>query len=284
MKCPSCHAEAADDAAICPNCDHILDPSLFDAEPPSAEDDAEKTGARAMPVARPGPSARTSAQRPSGAKKAPPPKRPTAGARKEVARPAGPRMPEAPQKELKKERGDWRQKIEKEDWGPAPVPKAAPQKESIDPEDQIADVRRFIDELSSADKLALFGEVGVLMACFFPWKETVQDGAVLGLLSLGAVAFGTAIVAIGAIAMRVRKVLPTLNPVYPWVVQLLAVGIGLAWCLYYVQDSWDRTMARAPFGNEMVMVSKPSIGVILAVLAGGVAVLGTIVGLKETRT
>jgi len=281
MKCPSCHAEAADDAAICPNCDHILDPSLFDAEPPSAEDDAEKTGARSIPVARPSSSGRPAAK---PAARKPPPRKPTSGARKEVARPAGPRMPEAPQKELKKERGNWREKVEKDDWGPAPVPKVEPERESIDPEDQIADVRRFIYELSQADKLALFGSVGVVMACFFPWKETVQDGAVLGLLSLGVVTFGTAIVAIAAIALRVRRVLPTMNPVYPWILQLLAVGFGLLWCFYYIKDSWDPTMARAPFGNEQVMVSKPSIGVILAVIASGVAGLGTIFGLKETRS
>ncbi len=289
MKCPSCNTEVAEDAAICPNCDHILDPSLFDAEPPRDIDD-EPTGAKAIPTGRP---VKSTGKPVSGAKKAvkkPVPagaKKPGAGAPKQVARPGGPRMPDAPPPKLRdgNERGDWRKKVSEEDWGPAPAPRApeAPSYNSLDPEDAMADVKHFIYELSMADKLALFGAVGMVLACFFPWKETAVDGAVLGVASLGAVTALLAAIAITAIAVRVRKVFARLDSVYPWILQLLAVGGAGFWCLYFIRISWDSTIVRAPVGNYETWVSKPSIGVFVGILATGVSLLGTFFGLKEKR-
>ena len=52
------------------------------------------------------------------------------------------------------------------------------------------------------------------------------------------------------------------------------------WCFVYTAMSWDATLARAPVGNYEMMVSKPSIGVFLAIIGGCVSVLGTFFGLK----
>src|SRR3954453_14444098 len=42
MKCPGCNTTVADDAAVCPKCDYILDPSLFSTEPPKPKPAAKK--------------------------------------------------------------------------------------------------------------------------------------------------------------------------------------------------------------------------------------------------
>lgn len=151
----------------------------------------------------------------------------------------------------------------------------------LDPEDVMGDARRFIYELSSADKLAFFGAATMFLACFFPWKETVVEGEVLGLMSMGIVVFALSAVALASIAIRSRKTFGNLSPIVPWVAQLGAIGFGELWCLVYMRLSWDSTLARSPVGNFEMWVSKPSFGVILAFLAGIVAALGTIFGLRE---
>lgn len=284
MKCPNCNATVADDAAVCPKCDTVLDPSLLDAAPPE-EDDGEPTGPR--PQMRQG--ARP-ATKPGVKKVASKPGRPgTPGAGKPVAKkPAGERksrMPEAPPpvKRETKPKDDWRASVSQEDWNQMPQGKKqefVPDK-AMDPEDVLADAKSFIFELSIADKLAFFGIVAMFIACFFPWKETVADGEVLGLTSGGIVVFGLSGVAAAMMVIRVRKIFAKMNPLFPWIVQLGSVGFGLLWCLVYVKSSWDSTLARSPIGNYEVWVSKPAFGVIFAFLAGAVAGIGTVFGLKD---
>ena len=42
MKCTSCQKNVADDAAVCPFCDAVLDPSLLDMAPPEEDDDEDE--------------------------------------------------------------------------------------------------------------------------------------------------------------------------------------------------------------------------------------------------
>src|SRR3954471_22310474 len=99
MKCPSCSEDVADDAAICPKCDAVLDASLFDNKPPEADGPTEpaarplKAGVSAPGAKKPLP------KRPAGG--APPPPRrsgpgPNTASRAAVKRPGGQGMPEAP--------------------------------------------------------------------------------------------------------------------------------------------------------------------------------------------
>jgi hypothetical protein len=282
MRCPTCSATVADDAAVCPTCDAVLDPSLLDAEPPS--DDARPRDRRAPPASRAPKKATT---RPAPKKPAPP--RSAAKApRREESRRAGSRMPAAPPPQARgAPKRDWREEISQADWDEMPQGPAAkfvPDR-ALDPDDLLGQARGFIVELSSADKLAFFGSATMFLACFFPWKETVADGDVLGLMSLGVVVFVLSLGAMAAIVMRVRPATGTKrrNPLIPWVAQLVAIGFSELWCVMYAVTSLDTTAARSPVGNFEMWASKPSFGLILAFLAGIVAGLGTVMGLKDTR-
>lgn len=176
---------------------------------------------------------------------------------------------------------DWREQLSQEDWGDQkPVSKFEVER-TMDPDAALKGATSFIFRLALSDKLALFGTSVLLMSTFFPWKETVADGEVLGITSSGLVVTVLASAAIAGLLIRTRSTDPKLNPLMPWALQLGAIGFAAVWSLLYVVLSWDSTPARSPIGNYEVWVSKPSFGLILAILACVVAVVGTIFGLKE---
>lgn len=273
MKCPSCNATVADDAAVCPKCDAVLDPSLLDAAPPESDDDDAPARPAPRPASRPAtrPGAKKVVKRPPSGKR---PAAKTGGARS--------RMPEAPSRVERKEQSDWRSQVSQEDWDEMQQKdreKFVADK-GLDPDDVFNDARGFFALLSTPDKLAFFGTGAMLLATFFPWKETVTDGEVLGLLSAGIVVTLLSSLALVAMVLRVKKSF-SVNPLLPWIVQLAATGFGALWCLVYVKTSWDSTLVRSPIGNFDMWASKPSFGVIFAFMAGVVGGLGTLVGLKE---
>ena len=147
----------AEDAAVCPKCDHILDPSLFTDEPAPAR--KPKTGG-AKTVKRTGAPASS-----GGAKKA--------GAKKEAPRRM---MPDAPPRKVKTP-PEMRAPVE--DWhAPARPRMDAPvvnQVNAFDPEEGMGDARNFIVALSLSDKIAFFGACLTLVACFLPFREQVGE-------------------------------------------------------------------------------------------------------------
>ncbi len=191
---------------------------------------------------------------------------------------AGPRQPAKPKR-------DWREELSDEERAKMVVrPRNdgfVPDK-AMDPDDLIGGARRFIFDLSTADKLAFFGAATMFFSSFFPWKETVREGDILGLMSLGVVVFVLSLGAMVVIAARVSNAFPKTNPLIPWIAQLAAVSGSALWCLLYMRLSWDSTIARSPIGNYEMWVSKPTFGVILAFFAAVVACLGTFLGLKDT--
>jgi hypothetical protein len=273
MKCPSCNSNVADDAAVCPKCDHILDPSLFSDEPPPdppARPKAAKGGTGTQkPLKRP-----AAAGASTGAKK------PPAGAKKDA--PPRRMMPDAPARKVKTPP---EQRAPVEDWHSAPRPLAdAPvqlQSQAFDPEEGMGDARNFIVALSTSDKIAFFGAVLTLIACFMPWRETATEEESLGLLSLGALVFGAQVALIGAIVVRVRKVMPRLNALVPWLLQFGTSSFSIVWCLVLIKLAVNTTKARAMYGNEEVWVSKPGFGVLLALLTSIAGFAGTLMGLRE---
>lgn len=283
MKCPSCNSAVADDAAVCPHCDAVLDPSLLDAAPPESDDDAP----RARPAPRP--AGARPPTRPGVKKVVKKPGAPGAGAKRPAARPSSSapksRMPEAPARPAQKQdKADWRSQVSQADWDEMQqkdrevfVPDKA-----MDPDDVFGEARGFFGSLSTADKLAFFGTGAMLLSTFFPWKETVQDGEVLGLLSAGIVVTLLAGLALAAMVLRVKKAF-TVNPILPWILQLGCTGFACLWCLVYVKMSWDSTLVRSPIGNFDMWASKPSFGVIFAFLSGAVGGLGTLAGLKDMQ-
>lgn len=268
MKCHACNATVADDAAVCPQCDAVLDPSLLDAAPP--EDDGEAPAARtaahrppSRPASRPG--AKKVARKP-GARPAPRPKAPA------------PSPPPAP-----KASSNWRDQISEAEWKESAgrAPERFEVDRGLDPDDALVQTKRYLFELPSADKLALFGASAMLLATFFPWKETVAEGEVLGVYSSGIVVTVLAALAVAGLIVRTTRAMPALNPLLPWVAQLGCVGASGVWCLVYMQAAWDPTLARSPIGNYEIWVSKPTFGVIFALLAAIVAIAGTVLGLKD---
>jgi len=266
MQCPSCRAKVPDDVVVCPQCDAVVDPSLLNLEPGPSTSKPARSGARRS--VRKGATGKKRKADPSG----PDPTPPQAG------------------------QGDWRSKVSEEDWqagAPGQAPPAA--EPNVEPmlgveaakyraslDDQfISDAKTFMSGLSVPDKFAFFGAVGMAMACFFPWKETVIEGEQLGLLGYGALVFLLAAVVMTTIAVRTTHTWPKLNPLFIWVAQLGTVSLSVLWALVCIKLSWDSTLARATVGNEEIWVSKPSFGAFLGLGAGVVASLGTVLGLKE---
>ncbi len=284
MKCPSCGELVEDGVAICPKCDAVVDPSMFDNKPPEEDGPTQ-------PAARP---LRTGAP---GAKK-PLPKRPASGAvprrtgntgvkaavkpAVKKDRPGGQGMPDAPVRMLREPqapRADWRVKDDPN--RRVPVPTSQSGYHMVDPEDFWSDVKSFVAELTLPDKLAFIGAFCAMISCFFPWKDTITDGDILGLMSLGAAVFGVTLVIIVAIIIRVRKVMPALHALVPWLIQFGGSCFCIVWCLVYIKLALDTTMARSPIGNFERWVSSPSAGVYIALMMSVMMLAGTLMGLKE---
>lgn len=277
MKCPSCDKPVSDDAAVCPHCEAVLDPSLLDAAP-SIPDDAPAP--RPRPVQRPGGRPPT---RPGVKAVKKPGRRPTTGGRpavKPAARPS--RMPDAPGRQRPQEKVDWRQQVDQSDWDAMPQHERAAfvADKGLDPDAVFKSAQGFFGHLTSVEKLTFFGIIGMLLSTFFPWKETQTSGDVLGLLSLGVVVTILSALSLAAMVLRVQES-PSLKPLTAWAVQLGANGFSVLWCLVYIKLSWDSTLVRAPIGNADMWASKPSFGVIFCFIAGAVATLGTVAGLKD---
>ncbi len=276
MKCTSCKKNVADDAAVCPFCDTVLDPSLLDASPPEQNDEP------APPPRRPAPKPGIKPATRPGVKKV---------AAKPVVKKRATNVPRTEEEEEaliaaeKKERAanDWRTQVSEEDWkenqGKAPEKFVATK--TMDPELALGATKRYLWDLSLADKLALAATSMLLVSTFFPWKETVAEGDVLGVFSSGILVTLLASMAVAGIIIRTRKTMPNLNPLLPWVAQLGCVGISALWCLVYMRLSWDSTPAMSAVGNYEVWVSKPAFGLILGVLAAIASIVGTIFGLKD---
>lgn len=275
MQCPSCDNEVADDAAVCPNCDAVLDASLFDVAPPDENAPPPPKKPAGRPLTK---GVKKVAPRPATAAKPGVKKKPTG------ARPAVKKKPvEEDYEPPPAKKADWRDELSEADWqeNAGRAPEKFVVDRTLDPDDAMVATKRYIFELSLADKLALFGTGVMVLATFFPWKETVAEGDVLGVFSSGILVtiFGSA--ALAGIIIRTRKAMPNLNPLLPWMAQLGAVGLSGVWCLVYMKLSWDSTLAQSTIGNYQQWVSKPSFGLILALLSAITSIVGTIFGLKD---
>ncbi len=260
MKCPSCNAEVEDDASICPNCDAVLDASFLDAPASSAPKPRR-------PAVRP---ARRPASKPAGAAV--------------KRRPAQPRAPSyGDNTPPPSAREDWRAQLTEADWKETAgrEPEKFEPDRALDANDALVETGRYFRNLTLADKLALGGALTLLTSTFLPWAETASDGDVLGVRSSGIVATLLSGGTVAAILVRTRKMMPQLNALVPWVVQLGTVGVAGLWCLIHLKLAWNPTLVPAPVGNYQMWVSKPGLGLLLALLAGITAVVGTIFGLKD---
>ncbi|AKQ65307.1 hypothetical protein A176_002219 [Myxococcus hansupus] len=288
LNCPGCGSKVAANSSICSVCDYIIDGSFLSGEPaPDAPE--ESTDA---------------AEDPRRAAKPPPPKRPRPAPGRSGSRPAAAAEPGGDSTNIRSMdevvRSAPQQRAAKAA-APRPAPRRAPAPEPAassgdpwdrssdsdessggvtDPDELIRDAKELFGQLRGGDKVAFWAAAVVLISCFMPWKETAVDGDVLGLMSMGVGAFVMSILLLTAVTIRVKGSLPSVNPVVPWMGQLVVSIVCLIWCIVYIKMSSDTTMVPTPIGNSEMMNSSPSFGVYVAVL-GAVATLGgTLMGLK----
>jgi hypothetical protein len=190
-------------------------------------------------------------------------------------------MPEAPPREAPRvhERVDY---SAFEDDSP-PSPREAAKIEKMTPPDEVfEEIKGMISTMPRADRLALAGCALIVLASFFPWRDTAKDGEILGLMSSGIIATLAAIAAGAAVIARTRRSFPHVNPMLPWLVQLGSVCFAIVWCLMFMRASWDARLVTAHAGNLQQAVSKPAIGVVVALLAGIVGLSGTLMGVRSS--
>lgn len=166
----------------------------------------------------------------------------------------------------------------------APRGAAPPPSDLAAPDEFLNDARYFLRELNFSDKLAFWGGVGVIVSCFFPWKETFEGGEILGLMSLGAAAFAAGVIYVSALVIRVKKFMPRLHALVPWLAQFGSACFVILWCLIFIKLAWDPTITRSPEGNRDMWMSSPSLGVFLALAFAALSVVGTLLGLREKPT
>lgn len=138
-------------------------------------------------------------------------------------------------------------------------------------------MQEFVGALSLSDKLAVVGGGVTLVSGFLPWQVS-REGDSLGLLSSGFLSILAAGIAVGAVVVRKRKLMPNLSPIAPWMVQLVAAGFSLLWALIYTQGANE---TRPDVLGEVVQISAPALGVYIAILSSLVCLAGTLLGLKD---
>jgi hypothetical protein len=189
--------------------------------------------------------------------------------------------------ETERRRNKWKSSIHTLEGGQSAVvtsnqmPKVAGPQGMVPPEQMLDDAKDFVVGLPTSDKIAFAGAAIMVLVSFMPWKETASDGEVLGLMSNGIVGFLAALATIGVLVIRVRRIMPRLNPLAPWLAQLACAIIGIIWCLIFIKISWDGRRVDSPIGHYTMAISTPSFGVVLALVGGLVALGGTLMGLKE---
>jgi hypothetical protein len=299
LNCPGCGTKVADGTSICPKCDYIIDSSFLSSAPPSGEDDEESTAAAQDPrkaaprPARPagslaGKSSTGKVRAPSSTGKSGPrpaatPGKPSGktGAKPAVrAAPASRASEPAAEPEPKAE-PPARKSILPPAQPPTPSRTLSTGSKMVAPEQMMEEAREFITDLTKADKIALAGSSVVVLSCFLPWKETAADGDILGLMSSGFGSMLLALLVIGTLVVRVRQSMPRLNPLVPWLTQLITSVVCVLYTLVLLRVSVDSTEVPSAIGNQMIMNSSPSIGVFIALLGALGAMAGSLMGLRE---
>ena len=265
LNCPGCGARVAADEAICPHCDHIIDPSFLEGR-------SDRAAAEAASL----PSASSAPTR--GARRARAPDRGTG--RRPAAAPAtrpadDERTPSPPalsrRRELPARSGRY---------DPAPGPYVTGKVTA--PDELFRDLASLYGNLGRSDRIAFFGAVALVLARpSFRGSRPRPTGDILGILSSGLLALAAGVFHLAAITIRVQRFMPRLNPLVPWLGQLFTAAFSVLWCLIFMRLAWDSAEVPSPIGNFTMMRSSPSIGAWVGLTGSIVALGGTLLGLKE---
>lgn len=275
MKCDSCGTVVKDGTAVCPKCDAILDASAFESGPPEDVGPAKPRGS-STGVKKVKRTATGSGTPASASKKV------------NVSGSTGVKMmPAAPPRLLKPKPGEEREDIDWRQMSKDAVKAMGKQAEfkaevsTATPEELMRETKSLFKSLSFSDKLSAGGGLGVVISCFFPWKETFDNGDSLGLMSLGAPVFFGGLAVLGAVVARVKNMMPKANPMMVWLTQFGSACFCVLWSLVFIKSAIDSTITTSPEGNMKMWASSPSMGVGLAIIFALVAVGGTLLGLRE---
>ncbi len=228
MLCPGCNTEVEADAAICPSCDHILDASFL------GELGGESTlPPRTKPRAAPKPAA------------------PKPAAPKPVAAPAKP-APGEPVRGRKLDVGG--------------LEESSFTRES---DDFAQEMLRTFKGLPKSEKVGLIASGVAFLTLMLPWRSTAREGDEIGLL----VGVWPAIAALGVLVaclqFRISGRYP--GPFQRWhtVLGQLVAGVAISGTaiVRMVLDT-NLSEVKNALGSEIVVMSSPSFGAVIALLAG----------------
>jgi len=135
--------------------------------------------------------------------------------------------------------------------------------------------------LPLSDRIALTGALLAAATSILPWKQTAEEGEVVGLLSLGFPFFLGALCCAGALFIRVRSAGPHLHPVIPWLAQLGAACFCVLWCFVFIKLSSNAARVSDLGFNVSIPISRPVFGVYLGLFTGVITLTGTLLGLRE---
>lgn len=268
MRCPKCGELASEGAAICQNCNEILDASFLEglAEPgEELEGDRTDVGpppdaARAGNVRQLRPAlARPTALRPSASRANWGPTKAAAGA------PAGeaPPSPPAPRGRL------------------APMPAAGPPDPLGEAKASVDDLKALFVTLSSADRWAAGAALLLLAALILPWRWTKTDEDVIGLVE----AWPMLLFAAGALAALYARVKDSL-PEQRLALLLGQLACGILGALYAVQcvrSYSDAAVAELGGRTVQLVTSAPRFGLYLGAAFAGALLLSSVAGALERR-
>jgi len=265
MRCPKCGTQAADNAAFCPKCDHILDPSLFlDDLAPEAPAEDTNPGVHLRQKASAAPSSRADTK-PAGRRK------PSRGSSRSSQKSSA-------EKSSASSLADSTGKSSSAP-GSQSFPDRPQKSEFDEAEMLLSSLKADFLAQSPADKLMIVGALGMMLSCFFPWQRLERSGDVLGFLSLGALVIPLALASIAGMIWRKRT--HEAFPLLPWLLQGLSGLLAVVYCLVLAKIFWVSKSAAELVGSN-IENSTPSLGLFLGLLFALMNLAGTGMGLKRS--
>lgn len=112
-----------------------------------------------------------------------------------------------PTKKRKDDHADWRSRVAKEDLEEANAPSKAPKfvaDRGLRSEDLVNETQGFLKSLTTSDKIALYGSIGMAFWVCMPWKQTAEQGAMVGIFSSGVLVLILSAVAMARCSARTK--------------------------------------------------------------------------------
>jgi hypothetical protein len=142
------------------------------------------------------------------------------------------------------------------------------------------DLRRVGAELDRSDRLAFFGGLSQLLWLFLPWQDSAQEGAVVGIMTVGIGILVGAAACTAGVLMRHRRLRPVADPLAPWLLQLVGTVFMVLWALFCLRAFWDGRLVSG-YHSLRVPVSRPSLGTYVAFLSALISLTGSIWGFRQ---